>query len=114
MNPILTIIAALLPIVTAELAQFKVISPTTGALITGIEGAATAFATELTANGTSVNATSLLSALQAALTVLQTLPNVDSKALVLIAALTSAIQAGLTATNITAINPTALQPIVAA
>lgn len=114
MNPILLIISAILPIVTTKLTQFKVISPTTASLINGIEGAATAFGTEVTANGSSVTATSLLAALNAALTVLQQQPGITSNALVLIAALTSAIQAGLTATAITAVDPTALAPVTPA
>lgn len=114
MNPILLIVSALFPIVTAELQQFKVISPTTGNLINGIEGAGVAFETELTTNGPSVNATSLLAALSAGLKVLQTLPSIDSKTLVLIAALTSAIQAGLDATTIAVVDPTALAPVTPA
>lgn len=114
MNPILLIVSALFPIVTAELQQFKVISPTTGALIDGIEGAATAFGTEVTANGSSVTATSLLAALNAALMVLQKQTGLSPDVLASIAALTQAIQAGLAATTITAVDPTALAPITPA
>jgi hypothetical protein len=113
MNPIFAIISALLPIVTTELQQFKVISPTTGALITGIEGAAAAFDTTLTSavGSSTVTATSLLAAISAAVTVLQTQTGISPTALVLVAALDKAITAGLAATAITSVDPSQLQPI---
>jgi len=113
MNPIFLIISALLPIVTTELQQFKVISPQVGSLITGIEAAATAAGTELTSGTPSITATSLLAAISAALSVLQTQTTISPNVLAIIAAFDAALQAGLAATKITVVDPTKLQPIAA-
>lgn len=117
MNPIFLIISAILPIVTAELQQFKAISPSIASLINGIEGAGVAAVGALgtSATGTpSITATSLLAAVAAGLQVLQTQTTIPPNTLILISALNSAIAAGLAATNITSVDPTKLQPVTPA
>ena len=116
MSSIFLIISALLPILTSSLQNAKVISPTVGGLITGIEGAASAVITALGAPGAtatpSVTVTTLLTAISGALQVLQTQTGINYQTLLIIAAVDSAIQAGLTAvTSITSVDPTKLQPI---
>lgn len=115
MNSILMIISALLPVVVNALEGFKTISPTVGNLITSIGSAGTAFATEVTSN--SVSATTILAAIGAAVTVLQqelTGQPGTASVLLYVAALNSAIQAGLAATTITSVNPAALTPVTPA
>src|SRR5277367_4308978 len=100
MSAIFLIISALLPILTNALQSAKTISPSVSGLITGIEGAASAVVTALTGSGAtetpSVTVTTLLSAISAALQVLQTETNISPTTLLIIAAVDSAIQAGLT------------------
>ena len=117
MNPIFTIVSGILPIAIQELEQFKVISPQVGTLITGIEGAGAAAVQALSSGpsgNVSVTATSLLAAISAAIQVLQTQTGLSPTALAIIAALDSAIAAGLAATNITSVDPTKLQPVTPA
>jgi hypothetical protein len=117
MTAILTIISALLPVVVQALEGFKAINPTVGNLITSIGSAGTVFATEVTANGSSITATTILAAIGAAVTVLQQeLTGQPGAAAVLlyVAALDAAIQAGLSATTITSVDATKLAPVTAA
>ena len=119
MSSIFLIISALLPILTSTLQNLKVISPSSGGLITGIEGAAAVVIQELTTPGAtatpSITVTSLLTAISAALQVLQTETTISPTTLLIIAAVDSAIQAGLTAVSqITSVDPTKLQPITPA
>ena len=115
MSSILLIISALLPILTSTLQSYKAISPTTGNLITGIEAAIAAVVSEFSTAGStatpSITATSLLTAIQAAVSVLQTQTTISPKDLIIIAAVDSAIQAGLAASQITSVNPSTLAPI---
>lgn len=117
MGSILLIINALFPFVVDELQQYKVVSGPTGDLISGIERAASSFATEVTSasSGTtlSVTATSLLAAVAAAVQVLQASTTISPKTLSIIAAFNSAIAAGVAASSITVVDPTALKPIAA-
>lgn len=110
---IFTIISALLPVVVNALEGFKAISPTVGGLITAVGTAATTFTSEVTANGASITATTFLAAIAAVIPVLQAelagSPN-STTVLIYIAALDSAIAAGLAATKITAVDPAQLQP----
>lgn len=121
MNSIFGIISALLPIVTGALQGFKVISPTTGSLITSIEGAAQQFTETLTTPGAtataSITAASILGAIAAVLPVLRAELPTDgtaSKVLLYITALEGAIVAGVAAANITEVDPTLLKPVEAA
>ena len=115
------IIGALLPIVLNCLQGFKVISPTTGALITGVEGAAQTVTTALTtpgATGTpSATVLTVLGAISAALSVLKMELPADgsaSKVLIYVTALESAIAAGVAAASITVVDPSQLKPVEAA
>jgi hypothetical protein len=117
MSSVFLIISALLPILTSALQGAKVISPGIAGLITGIEQAAAAVTTELTAPGAtstpSITALTLLSAISSGLQVLQTETNIAPTTLLIIAAVNSAIQAGLVAVSkVTSVDPTQLQPIV--
>lgn len=117
MGSILAIISALLPVVVNALESFKTISPTIGNLITSVSSAGTVFATEVAANGSSVTATTVLAAIGAAVTVLQQeLVNQSGTTAVLlyVAALDAAIQAGVSATSITSVDPTKLVPVIPA
>jgi hypothetical protein len=119
MSSIFLIISALLPILTNALQGAKVISPSVSGLITGIEGAAGAVVTALTAPGAtatpSVTVQSLLGAISAGLQVLQTETSISPTTLAIIAAVDTAIQAGLTAVaQLTTVDPTKLQPITPA
>lgn len=116
MSGIFLIISSLLPILIQALQGAKVISPAIGGLITGIEGAASTVVTELTAPGAtatpSVTVQTLLTAISAGLQVLQTETNISPTTLLIIAAVNSAIQAGLVAVaGIKSVDPTQLQPI---
>lgn len=110
---IFAIIGALLPFALSELQQFKVISPQIASLITAIEGSAASFTSGITTSNGAANitATSLLSAISAAVTVLQSQTTIPPATLAIIQAVDSAIQAGLAARNITSVDPTALKPI---
>lgn len=116
MSSIFLIISALLPILTETLQGAKVISPSISSLITGIEQAASAVVTAFSAPGATatptVTVTTLLGAISAALQVLQTQTQIDPATLLIIAAVDSAIQAGITSVSqITSVDPTKLQPI---
>jgi hypothetical protein len=113
---IFTIISALLPILIQALQGAKILSPSIGGLITGIEGAASVVTQELTAPGAtadpSITVNTLLAAISAGLQVLQTETTISPTTLLIIAAVDSAIQAGLAAVaSITSVDPTKLQPI---
>jgi hypothetical protein len=111
---IFLIINALFPVLVGELQQFKVISPTTNGLVTGIEQAVSEFATVITGNTTAVTTTvtSLLAAIGAGVQVLRTqVPTLSPITLSIITATDSAIAAGLAASQITSVDPTKLQTI---
>jgi hypothetical protein len=112
---IFTIISALLPVVLDELEKFKTISPTTGSLITGITGAASTFAATISSGTAStITAMSILTAISATLQVLKAELPTDGTAtaiLVYIAALESAVAAGLASTDITSVDATKLIPV---
>lgn len=116
MTSIFLIISALLPILTNSLQGAKAISPSIASLITGIEQAAAAVVTAFSAPGAtstpSITVTTLLAAISSGLQVLQTETQISPSTLLIIAAVDSAIQAGLTAVSqITSVDPTKLQPI---
>jgi hypothetical protein len=114
MGSILSIVGALLPFAIPEPQQFKVLSPQLGSLITGIEGAAQAFLTEFTGASKatpSVTAIALLSSISAAIAVLQTQTSINPSALKITSALATAIQAGIVASAVTAVDPSKLSPI---
>lgn len=116
MSSIFLIISAILPIVTNVLQSYKTISPGLASLITGIEGAAQALVTELTNPATgqlSVTASSLLSAIAAALSILQTQKVLTPTDSLIATAFVSAAQAGLAASSVTVVDPAALKPIAA-
>lgn len=118
MNTIFTLIGALLPILTSTLESYKAITPSVAGIITGIEGAIAAFVTEITGSGATstptITAISLLSAIQAAVSILQTQTTISPASLVIITAVDTAISAGIAAANITSVDPSKLQPITPA
>jgi hypothetical protein len=107
------LINALLPLLVSTLQNYKAISPGVGSLITGIEGAVSAAVSAIEGSGStpSITATSLLSAIQAALAVLQTQTKISPGDLLVISAFTAAVQAGLAASKIAVVDPTQLEPV---
>jgi hypothetical protein len=107
------LINALLPLLVSTLQNYKAISPGVGSLITGIEGAVSAAVTALEGSGStpSVTATSLLAAIQAAVAVLQSQTTINPTDLLIIQAFNSAVSAGLSASKITSVDSTQLQPV---
>ena len=116
MTPIiLTLISSLLPIVVTELQNLTGLSPAVGTLIDGLGTAATGLATTLTSSP--ATAPAVLTALGATMTVLQTElagNGQATNALIYLGAFDAAVQAGLAASKITAVDPTLLAPVVAA
>jgi hypothetical protein len=112
MNTIFLFINAFLPIVLQELQQYKAISPQTGTLITGIEGAASSFeAMVKDPNTNSITAASMLAAISSAVEILQAQTNLDPKSLATVAAFTKAANAGyMAASTLTVVDPSALKP----
>lgn len=115
MSTIFLFINAFLPIVLQVLQQYKAVSPETGALITGIEGAASVFSSLIKdSNTNSVTAASLLAAISSAVEILQAQTQLDPKALIITNAFIKAAQAGYTASvSVTTVDPAALKPYVA-
>lgn len=111
MNPLFAIISALASLTVTELEQFNTISPTTGALVTGINGAIDVFVNTFKGGTNTPTAASILSAINASVTVLQNQTNIDPKALTITQAFLKAAQAGLDASNVTIVDPSQLKPI---
>jgi hypothetical protein len=114
MNVIFLFINAFLPLVLSELQQYKVISPETSTLITGIEGAASSFDSMVKDSTTNtVTVTSLLTAILSAVDILQAQTPLNAKTLAIIAAFTKAANAGFAAAAaVTTVDPDALKPYV--
>ena len=106
---ILSIALALLPILIQELQQFKVISPTIGNLITGIETAATPLINDA-ATASPVSATAILTAISGAVKVLQSQTTLSPTTLLIVQTVDAAIASGLAASDIKTVDPTALTP----
>lgn len=115
MNLILILVSSLLPVVVSELQKLTGLSSTTASLIDGLGQAATGLASSLTSSPTT--AASVLAALGATVSVLQTELQGNSgatTALLYLGAADAAVQAGLTASKITSVDPSALVPVTPA
>jgi hypothetical protein len=113
MGSVLLIINALFPLVINELQSSKAISANLASLISGIERAASEFATDISSSPTTltVTATSLLAAISAATQALQATTTLSPVTLSIIEAMDKAIAAGLSASSVTIVDPTQLKPI---
>lgn len=113
MNAIMLLVNAFLPLALTELQALTGLSPNIATLIQGIDAAGTQFLTLYkSGQGNTVTATSILTAVQAAITILQSQKEIDPKALAISSALAKMIQAGIDANNnLTEVDPNALQPI---
>ena len=115
MTLIMTLISALLPVVVGALQKVTGLSPATVSLIDGIGAAGATLTSTLTSSPQT--STSVLAALGATITVLQSelAGNAGAPtALIYLSAFEQAVGAGVTAANITAVVPASLEPVAAA
>ena len=112
---ILMLVSSLLPVIVTELQKLTGLSPAVGNLIDGLGTAATGLASTLTSSPSTAPA--VLAALGATITVLQGELDGNEQAtnvLIYLGAFDEAVQAGLTASKITAVDPAQLNPVVPA